>query len=153
MGHGCLAYPQTGRGHEELPEATVELVLRLERENKGWGYLLMVGEARKLGVRVSATSVLTILCRHGLGPVPHRSRRGPTWRDFLRAQATGILAIDFLHVETITLTRLYILFVNHRHCPTGAGSSPSRPSPAATGPNPEAASFTQFIQIHFKRPA
>ena len=51
----------------------------------------------------------TILRRHRLGPAPRRS--GPTWIQFLRAQATGTLACDFLTVETIGLTRLYILFV------------------------------------------
>ena len=74
------------------------------------GYLRIVGEARKLGVSVSATSVRTILRRHGLGPAPQRSRKGPTWVTFLRAQAAGTLATDFLTVETVTLTRLYVLF-------------------------------------------
>jgi putative transposase len=103
-------YPHTGCGHGELPEATVELVLRLARENRRWGYLRIVGEARKLGVRVSATSVRTILRRHGLGPAPRRSSSGPTWVEFLRAQAVGTVAIDFFSVETVTLRRLYVLF-------------------------------------------
>lgn len=72
------------------------------------GYLRLVGECRKLGVAVSATSVRTILRRHRLGPAPRRS--GPTWIQFLRAQAAGILACDFLTVETVGLTRLYVLF-------------------------------------------
>jgi hypothetical protein len=50
-----------------------------------WGYLRIVGEARKLGVVVSATSVRTILRQHGLGPAPLRSRKGPSWVEFLRA--------------------------------------------------------------------
>jgi hypothetical protein len=86
----------------------VELVLRLARENPRWGYLRIVGECRKLGVAVSATSVRTILRGHRLGPAPRRS--GPTWTQFLRAQATGVLACDFLTVETVGLTRLYVLF-------------------------------------------
>jgi hypothetical protein len=53
---------------------------------------------------VSATSVRNILRRHRLGPAPRRG--GPTWTRFLRAQATGTLACDFLTVETIGLTRL-----------------------------------------------
>jgi transposase InsO family protein len=63
---------------------------------------------RKLGVRVSATSVRSILRRHGLGPAP--SRGGPSWVDFLRAQAAGTVATDFFTVETVGLTRLYVLF-------------------------------------------
>jgi len=73
------------------------------------GYLRIVGECRKLSIRVSATSVRRILRRHRLGPAPRRG--GPTWTAFLRAQADGLLACDFLTVETIGLTRLYVLFV------------------------------------------
>ena len=69
----------------------------------------IVGECRKLGVRVSATSVRTILRRHRLGPAPRRG--GRTWTQFLRTQATGMLACDFLTVETVALTRLYVFFV------------------------------------------
>lgn len=83
--------------------------MRLARENPRWGYLRIVGECRKLGVRVSATSVRTILRRHNLGPAPRRG--GPSWTQFLRAQAAGTLACDFLTVETIGLTRLYVFFV------------------------------------------
>jgi putative transposase len=68
-----------------------------------------VGECRKLGIRVSATSVRRILRRHRLGPAPRRS--GPSWTAFLRVQAAGTLACDFFTVETVGLTRLYVLFV------------------------------------------
>jgi hypothetical protein len=68
----------------------------------------MVGEARKLGVRVSATSVRSILRRHGLGPAPRRD--GLTWVEFRRAHAAGTVATDFFTVETVRLTRLYVLF-------------------------------------------
>jgi putative transposase len=85
------------------------LVVRLARENPRWGYLRIVGECRKLGVRVSATSVRTILRRHHLGPAPRRG--GPSWTQFLRTQATSTLAYDFLTVETIAMTRLYVFFV------------------------------------------
>ena len=64
------------------------------------------GELLKLGVKVSATTIATVLRRSGLGPAP---RRGPTWREFLRQQAAGMLACDFLTVETITLKTLYVL--------------------------------------------
>jgi putative transposase len=87
----------------------VELVLRLARENPRWGYVRIVGECRKLGVQVSATSVRTILRRHHLGPAPRAG--GPTWTQFLRVQAAGVLACDFLTVETVGLTRLYVLFI------------------------------------------
>src|SRR5664280_1620851 len=104
-------YPHTGRVRSGLPESTVELMVRLARENPRWGYLRIVGEARELGVAVSGSSVRTILRRHGLGPSPARSRKGPSWVQFLRAQAAGTLACDFFSVETIGLTRLYVFFV------------------------------------------
>jgi hypothetical protein len=81
----------------------------MARENPRRGYLRIVGECGKLGIRVSATSVRRILRRHRLGPAPRRS--GPGWTEFLRAQAAGVLACDFFAVETVGLTRLYVLFV------------------------------------------
>jgi putative transposase len=103
-------YPHTGTRSRSLDPDVVEVVLRLARENPRWGYLRIVGEARKLGITVSATSVRRILHRHRLGPAPRR-HGGPTWVQFLRAQAAGTLACDFLTVETLRLTRLYVLFV------------------------------------------
>ena len=85
----------------------VELVLRLGRENPRWGYLRIKGELSALGVRLSATTIRTLLRRHGLGPAP---RRGMSWSQFLRTQAAGILATDFFTVETVMLRRLYVLF-------------------------------------------
>jgi hypothetical protein len=69
----------------------------------------ILGECRSLGVRVSATSVRRILHRHRIRPAPRRG--GPTWTQFLRAQVRGLLAVDFFTVETVGLTRLYVLFV------------------------------------------
>jgi putative transposase len=102
-------YPDKGRRRRGLDPQVVDLVLRLARENPRWGYLRIVGECRKLGVRVSATSVRTILRRHRLGPAPRHG--GPSWTQFLRSQAAGTLACDFLTVETIGLTRLYVFFI------------------------------------------
>jgi hypothetical protein len=68
-----------------------------------------VGQCRSLGVHVSASSVRRILRRHQLDPAPRR--RGPSWSQFLRAQAGGLLACDYFTVETVGLTRLYVLFV------------------------------------------
>jgi putative transposase len=102
-------YPHNGHHRRCLDEEVVALVVRLAQENPRWGYLRIVGECRNLGVRVSATSVRRILRRHGVGPAPRRG--GPTWRQFLRTQARGLLATDFFTVETVGLTRLYVLFV------------------------------------------
>jgi putative transposase len=102
-------YSTRGPRRRGLDPDVVDLVLRLARENPRWGYLRIVGECRKLDVRGSATSVRTILRLHRLGPAPRRG--GPTWTQFLRTQAAGTLACDFLTVETVGLTRLYVLFV------------------------------------------
>jgi hypothetical protein len=65
-------------------------------------------ELGKLGVWVGATTIRTLLRRVGLGPAPRRI--GPSWAEFLRAQAQGILACDFFTVETVWRRTLYVLF-------------------------------------------
>jgi putative transposase len=72
------------------------------------GYRRIVGELRGLGICVSATSVRTILTRHGLPPAPQRNEH--SWRDFLRQHAATTLACDFFTVETAWLKRIYVLF-------------------------------------------
>ena len=61
---------------------------------------------------VAPSTVWKILRAAGIDPAPRRA--GPTWRQFLHAQAAGILAVDFLHVDTVLLKRLYVLvFIEH----------------------------------------
>jgi len=85
-----------------------ELVLRLARENPRWGYQRIAGELGGLGITVSATTVRKLLREAGLGPAGERA--GLSWREFLRAQAHSMLAVDFFTVETVWLKRLYVLF-------------------------------------------
>jgi putative transposase len=101
---------QPGRraGRPPLAAETREAVLRLARENPRWGHRRICGELRKLGLIVSPTSVRRLLVQADLEPAPRRG--GPSWREFLRAQAAGIVASDFFTVETILLRRFYLLF-------------------------------------------
>jgi putative transposase len=84
------------------------LVLRLARDNPRWGYQRIVGELKSLDMSVSATTVRTWLRAAGLGP--SGTRRGITWREFVRAHRRSLLAVDFFTVETLWLQRLYVLF-------------------------------------------
>jgi len=72
------------------------------------GYRRIHGELSVLGIDLAPASVWNILQRRGLDPSPERS--GPTWSQFLRAQATARLACDFFTVDTVLLRRLYVLF-------------------------------------------
>jgi transposase len=69
------------------------VILRMARENPGWGYRRIAGELAGMGRHVGASTVWAILKRAGIDPCPRRC--GPTWSEFLRAQAEGILACDF----------------------------------------------------------
>jgi transposase InsO family protein len=85
-----------------------DAVLRLARENPAWGYQRISGELAGVGIRVPPSTVRDILKRDGLDPAPRRT--GPSWGQFLKAQAEGILACDLFHVDTVFLKRIYVLF-------------------------------------------
>jgi putative transposase len=101
--------PDRRGGRPPLAEHMVALILRLARENPRWGYRRIQGELKKLGVSVSATTIRTVLRGNELGPAPRRA--SVTWRAFLQAQASAILATDFFTVETVRLMTLYVLFI------------------------------------------
>ena len=122
--------PPTGPG-------ITRLVVRLAKENPLWGHRRIHGELTKLGVTVAPSTVWEILHAAGIDPAPRRS--GPTWRQFLHAQAAGILAVDFLHVDTVLRKRLYVLVHRARHPPDAPRwrySEPHGRVDRAAGPQP-----------------
>lgn len=94
-------------GRPAAVRSIARLAVRLARENPLRGYRRIHGELTKPGVAVAPSTVHEILRAAGIDPAPRRN--GPTWRQFPRAQATGILAADFLHADTVALTRLHVL--------------------------------------------
>jgi len=96
-----------GVGRPRLDAGLRGLILRMARENPGWGCVRIRGELLKVGHHISATAIRNLLRREGLGPAPKRS--GLTWRTFLKAQASAIVVTDFFSVDTVFLRRLYVL--------------------------------------------
>ncbi len=99
-------------GRPPAIRSIARLAVRMAKENPAWGYRRIHGELTKLGATIAPSTVYEILRAAGIDPAPRRT--GPTWRQFLHAQAAGILAVDFLHVDTMLLKRLYVLvFIEH----------------------------------------
>ena len=74
-------------------------------DNPAWGHRRVQGELVRLGHPIAASTVWQIMHDAGIGPAPRRT--GPTWKQFLTAQARGILAVNFVHVDTVLLRRIY----------------------------------------------
>ena len=118
-------------GRPPTVQSTARLVLRLAKENPLWGYRRIHGELIKLGLAVAPSTVwescmLRALIRHA----PIRPTGGSSC-----TQAAGILAVDFLHVDTVLLKRLYVLvFIEHSTRAAGRHRQPNRRVDGAVGP-------------------
>jgi putative transposase len=100
-------YPHRPPGRPATGAKVRALIVRLARENPGWGYRRIQGELAGIGVSISASTVWLILHQSGIEPTPRRSSE--TWRESMRAQASGIVARDFFSVDTVLFRRLYVL--------------------------------------------
>ena len=105
--------PAPTRGRPPIPDQLQSLIVRLATENPRWGYQRIRGELLHLGCRVSASSIARVQRANGLQPAPRPA--STSWRSFLRRQAAGIVACDFLTVDTVFLQRLYVLFFIQLH--------------------------------------
>jgi putative transposase len=101
--------PHRRPGRPSTASALGRLIRRLAAENPTWGYRRIQGELARLGYHIAPSTVWRILKRAGIDPAPRRA--GPTWQQFLAAQAHSIVAVDFFHVDTVLLRRLYVLFM------------------------------------------
>ncbi len=102
-------FPRRAPGRPRTGQPVRSLVLEMARDNPSWGYRRIHGEMVGLGHKLAPSTVWRILKDAGIAPAPARS--GQAWRAFLEAQAKTILAVDFFHVDTVLLRRLYVLFL------------------------------------------
>jgi transposase len=100
-------------GRPSTPAAIRKLVIRIAADNPTWGHRRVQGELVRLGHSIAASTVWQILHEAGIDPAPRRT--GPTWKQFLTTQARSILAVDFVHVDTVLLRRIYALIIIEHH--------------------------------------
>jgi transposase len=96
-------------GRPPTAAAIRKLVIRIATDNPAWGHRRVHGELVRLGHQIAASTVWQILHDAGIDPAPRRA--GPAWKQFLTARARGVLAADFVHVDTVLLRRIYALIV------------------------------------------
>ena len=97
------------RGRPPISRDLKDLIVRFARDNPRWGYRRIQGELKRPGHQVSAMTIRDVLRRSGLGPAPRRA--GPSWSEFLQAQASAVVACDFFTVYSSFGRTIYVLFL------------------------------------------
>ena len=102
-----------GSGRPRSSEDVTDLIIRIAKENAGWGYTRIVGALKNLGITISRTTVKHILKEHGIEPAPKRGK-GMSWATFIKVHFGEIVATDFFTVEILRpfgVVRFFVLFV------------------------------------------
>src|SRR6202162_3876525 len=102
-------------GRPRIDREVEELIVRMAKENRSWGYDRIVGALANLGHEVSDQTVGNVLRRHGLSPAPER-KHTTNWAEFIRAHLAVLAGDRFFTVEVLTLRGLvtyYVLFFIH----------------------------------------
>jgi putative transposase len=102
-------------GRPPIAPTLEQLIVKMARENSGWGYDRIAGALANLGYTVSDQTVGNILKRHGIAPAPKRSQ-STTWKEFIQSHLAVLAGIDFFTVEVLTwrgLVTYYVLFFIH----------------------------------------
>jgi hypothetical protein len=101
---------QTSVGRPRFNREVEDLVVRMARENRSWGYDRIVGALTNLGYTISAQTVGNVLQRHSIPPAPER-KKTVTWREFVRIHMDMLRATDFLTSEVGSWCGLVISFL------------------------------------------
>jgi putative transposase len=113
-----LGIPFKWSGRPGIPKATRNLVLRLAGENLSWGYRRIVGELKKLGIRVCPTTVRKVLKQEGIHPAPDKAFKKPAmpWTTFVHAHMDSMCGCDFFTKRIYTargiLTAYVLVFIH-----------------------------------------
>ncbi len=85
-----------------------DLIHRISKANPGWGSPRIVGELRKLGIKVTQSTVDKYRVRPSNPP-------SPTWKAFLKNHVRDLVSIDFFIVPTVRFKVLFVLVVLSHH--------------------------------------
>jgi hypothetical protein len=104
-----------GPGRPRIKREVEQLIIRMAKENRDWGYDRIAGALANLGYEISDQTIGNVLQRHGLPPAAER-KRTTTWAAFVRTHVALLAGTDFFTAEVLTLRGLvtyYVLFFIH----------------------------------------